>query len=229
MHRKALIQQLCLLYSQRKHVLLVGAAGIGKSRTLLEVSQILPLQICAETSCLSQICTSLERHLGWNHEQARVIERKNRLLEYLKSRNEPVAFDHVATARPRVARFIAHLTDHIPVWIACGSDHRREIGHIWNHLYKFTRIEVSPLTPSESDALIEQAVASGRIRPDVRRHCSELHRLSQGIPGIMEHLLAELATRHYNLDASFGRRLLELDRRMSELLRNDPPSPNGLD
>jgi hypothetical protein len=218
MHRKALVKRLCSLYSERKHVLLVGASGIGKTRTLLEVSMLLPLQICPETSCLGQICTGLERHLGWNHEPGRVVERKNRLLEYLKSRNEPVAFDHVAMARPRVARFIVHLTDHIPVWIACQSDHRKEIGHIWSHLYKFTRLEVPPLTPTESAALIEQAVASGRVRADIRFHYSELHRLSQGIPGIMERLLAEIACRNYNLEAPSGRRLLELDRRMSELL-----------
>jgi hypothetical protein len=217
MHRKAIVQQLCSLYSQRKHVLLVGAAGIGKTRMLLDVSMLQPLQICAETSCLTQICTSLERHLGWHHEPARVIERKNRLLNYLISRKEPLAFDHVAATPPRVARFIAHLTDHFPIWIACRSDSRKEIGHIWSHLYRFTRIEIPPLTTTESAALIEHAVLSGKVRPDIRRHDLELHRLSQGIPGVMEHLLTELATRNYDLDDSFGRRLLVLDRRLSEV------------
>lgn len=222
MHRKALVQQLCSLYSQRKPVLLIGAAGIGKTRTLLDVSKLLPLQICPETSSLGRICTSLERHLGWNHDQGQVIERKNRLLNYLKSRNEPLAFDHVAATPPRVAGLIAILTDHIPIWIACRSDNRKEIGHIWSHLYKFTRIEVPLFTPAESAAMIENAVGSGRIPPEVSRHHLELHRLSQGIPGIMEHLLAELATRNYNLDASSGLRLLEIDRRMSALRQNGP-------
>ena len=33
MHRKALIQQLCSIYSQRQNLLLVGVAGIGRPRS----------------------------------------------------------------------------------------------------------------------------------------------------------------------------------------------------
>jgi hypothetical protein len=217
MHRKALIKQLGLLYSQRKHVLLVGAAGMGKTRILFDVNLTSPLQICAETSSLGRICTCLERHLGWNDHETHLIERKNRLLNYLQSRNGALAFDDVATTPPRVARLIADLTEHIPIWIACRSDTRKAIGHIWSHLYKFIRIEIPPLTAAESAALIEQAISSGRIAPAVRPHYLELHRLSQGVPGIMEDLLAELAHRDYRLDDSFSFRLLDLDRRMGAL------------
>jgi hypothetical protein len=147
-----------VLYAQRKHVLVVGIEGIGK--------------------------TALLRQLGWNHYKLNVVERKNRLLAYLERRGEPVAFDQVALTPPRVARFIGRLADHIPVWIACRSDRSREIGRVWEHLYKFTRIELPPLTRVETSALIENAVAQSNIQEDAREHASYLHHLSRGIPRI---------------------------------------------
>lgn len=120
---------------------------------------------------------------------------KNRLLHYLEQRREPIAFDHVAETPPRVARFIAHLTQQIPVWIACRSEQRKEIGHIWEHLYNFTRIEVPPLTLVETSALIGKAVASRRIQADACQHSLDLYQISKGVPGALEELLVELAAR----------------------------------
>src|SRR5258708_3969505 len=115
MHRKALVQELRSLHSKGKNVLLVGEAGIGKSRLLLDIGKFLPLQICTEASSLGRICNSLEHHLSWNQNGLNLVERKNRLLNYLKSRGQTVAFDDVAKTPPQVARFIAHLTNHLPV------------------------------------------------------------------------------------------------------------------
>jgi hypothetical protein len=217
MHRKELIQQLRAIHSERKNVLLVGPAGIGKTALLQEIRQALPLQICEETSSLGRICDRLEHQLRWGSARLSIIERKNRLLHYLEQRREPIAFDHVAETPPRVARFIAHLTQQIPVWIACRSEQRKEIGHIWEHLYNFTRIEVPPLTLVETSALIGKAVASRRIQADACQHSLDLYQISKGVPGALEELLVELAARNYKMDGSFGLHLLELDRQIRGL------------
>jgi hypothetical protein len=215
--RQALLENLFVLYAQRKHVLVVGIEGIGKTALLRQVNHSCPMLVCEETSSLRRICDSLERQLGWSHYKLNVVERKNRLLAYLERRGEPVAFDQVALTPPRVARFIGRLADHIPVWIACRSDHTKEIGRVWEHLYKFTRIELPPLTRVETYALIENAVAQSNIQADAREHAAYLHHLSKGIPRILEELLIELSARKYRIDSSFGRRLLELDRRIHEI------------
>jgi hypothetical protein len=215
--RQALIEYLCTLYAQRKHVLVVGTEGMGKTALLRQINHSCPMLLCEETSSLRRICDSLERQLGWPHYKLNVVERKNRLLGYLERRGEPVAFDQVALTPPRVARFIGHLADEIPVWIACRSDRSKEIGRVWEHLYKFTRVELPPITKGEVCALIEHAVAQGYIQADAREHTAFLYKLSKGVPRILEELLIELAARKYRIDSSFGQHLLELDRRIHEI------------
>jgi hypothetical protein len=215
--RQALIENLCVLYAQRKHVLVVGTEGMGKTALLRQVIHSCPMLLCEETSSLGRICDSLERQLGCKHYKLNVLERKNRLLAYLERRDETVAFDQVALTPPRVARFIGRLADHITVWIACRSDNSKEIGRVWEHLYKFTRVELPPLTRGEVSALIEDAVGQENIQADAREHTAFLHQLSKGVPRILEELLIELASRKYRIDSSFGRHLLELDRRIHEI------------
>jgi hypothetical protein len=211
------IEQLRSLYALHKHVLIVGPAGIGKTALLRQVRQYCPLLVCEETSSLRRICDSIERQLGWTHEKLNAIERKNHLLVYLTRRCEPVAFDHVAHTPPRVAHFMAHLAEEIPIWITCRSDRPNEIGSVWEHLYKFRRVEIPPLTAAETRALIEQAVAQKTIQADAREHVADLHRMSGGNPRMLEELLIELAAREYKIDNSFGLELLDLDRRIHEI------------
>jgi hypothetical protein len=215
--REAVIQHLLALYAEQRHVLIVGPPGIGKTALLRRVSQGSPMLLCEETSSLRRICDSLERQLGWTRYKLNVVERKNRLLTYLERRGEPVVFDQVALTPPRVARFIGHAGDHIPVWIACRSDQVRDIGHVWKQLYRFTRIELPPLTRLETATLIENAVARGNIQADAREHIAHLYSISKGVPRVLEELLIELAARRYKMDSNFGRHLLDLDRRIHEL------------
>jgi hypothetical protein len=165
---------------------------------------------------LRPICDSIERQLGWNHCKLNIVQRKNRLLTCLGRRAKPVAFDHVALTPPRVSRFMARLGDQIPIWIICRSTLRGAIGHVWEHLYKFTRVEIPPLSPSETRRLICRAVNEGHIQPDSRVHARELHRMSKGNPRVLEELLIELAAGNYKMDTSFGLNLLALDREIHQ-------------
>lgn len=216
MHRKNLVQQLRALYSRRENVLLIGLAGIGKTTLLKEISADLPLLVCDETSSLGRICDCLEGKLGWSPGDADIIHRKNRLLDHPEQQCEAIAFDHVAETPPRVARFIAHLIQKIPVWVACRSDQRRQIGHLWEHLYNFTRVEVPPLTLDETTAIVRDAVDSHRIQADARTHSGQLYHISKGVPGTLEALLTQLTARHYKMDSEFGLWLLDLDRQIHE-------------
>lgn len=215
--REAQIDELRSLHARGKHVLIVGPSGIGKTALVQHVSRYSPLLICEDASSLCRICDGLEQQLGWQHGDLNVIDRKNRLLAHFEHRDEPVGFDHVAHPAPRVARFIAHLIEHVPVWIACRSDQPNELGHLWQHVYNFTRIEIAPLSAGETRTLIQAAIAEGNIQADARHHLDELHRMSGGNPRLLEQLLIELATREYKIDSSFGLDLIDLDRRIHEI------------
>jgi predicted AAA+ superfamily ATPase len=217
MHRDQVIEELRRLYCQRKNVLLVGPAGIGKTTLLRTLTETLPLTICDETSSLVRLCDCLGNRVGWSHEKLGIIVRKNRLLRYLRTHPDPIVLDHVAETGPRVARFISHLVDELPVWIVCRSDRRRDIGHVWENLYRFVRVEIPPFTEREAAHLIEVAVDSGKIQPDAVRHCAVLYRISRGSPHILQELITELAARRYNMNNPAGLRLLELDRKIHKL------------
>lgn len=215
--REKQIERLSHLHALHKSVLVVGPAGIGKTALLRQVRQSCPLLICEESSSLRRICDSLERQLGWTHRKLNVIERKNRLLAYLARRGEPVAFDHVALIPPRVARFIAMLNEHIPVWIACRSTQREAIGHVWEYVYDFTLVEIPPLTFFETQRLIFAAAKAGNIQDDACGHARDLYSMSEGNPRMLEELLIELAAHEYKMDSDFGLNLLGLDRRIREI------------
>ena len=53
-----------------------------------------------------------------------------------------------------------------------------------------------------------------RLPQLTRNHLSPLHRLAKGNPRVLEELLIELASREYQLDESFDRKLLDHDRQI---------------
>jgi hypothetical protein len=215
--REKEMEQLRHAYAERRSIMIVGPAGIGKTALLRQARQYFPLLLCEETSSLRRICENLEQQLGWTHRSLHLVQRKNRLLLYLVQRGQLVAFDGVALTPPRVARFIAHLTERIPIWIACRSTQPKEIGAVWQHLYNFTRLELGPLSLRETTILIEAAINASRVQKDACRHSAKLHRIVGGNPRALEELFIELAARKYVMDSAFGLNLLKLDRRIHKV------------
>jgi hypothetical protein len=81
--REREITRLCELHAQRKHVLIIGPAGVGKSALVGHLRQQLSLLVSARSAHLGEICEGLEPELGLNPSGLRLLERKKRLRERL--------------------------------------------------------------------------------------------------------------------------------------------------
>jgi len=217
----ALLQQ---LHAQRKHVLILGAEGIGKTALIAHLRSSLRLRVCPASERLSEICEALERELGLDTGALHLIARKNRVLHSLKGilhRRDAVVFDGAIWTTPKLASFIEGVSERVPVWLCVRSEHPWDIGRIWPLLVRFEPVELKPFHPGESLLLVEAAVRGGKVPADALNIVEWLHRHAAGNPKILHKLLEEIARGHYDLTNSHALRRLDLDRRIHEIF----PSP----
>ncbi len=209
--------QLQRLHAIRKHVLIVGAEGIGKSALVERLRQMFDLRICPVSKRLSEICNSLEQELELASTGLHLTQRKNRLLKLLEGTKRAVVFDGVEWTTPKLAAFIEAVSERVPVWICARSEHPWNIGHFWPLLVRFEKVDIKPFHPAETRELMETAIRLGIVPPGVVDTVERLHHLCAGNPKVLCELIEGLATGHYDPHKKFDLRLLDLDRRIQHL------------
>ena len=215
--------QLQRLHAQRKHVLIFGPAGVGKSVLVARLRESLGLRICPASERLSEICEALERELDLEAGELHIVQRKNRLLKLLEGAKRAVVFDGAGWMTPKLSSFIENVSDRMPVWICVRSEHPWDIGHVWPLLARFVKVEIRPFRPAETRGLIEAAIRLGLAPASVADAVEQLHHLCDGNPGVLGELIEGLATGHYDPHKKFDLRLLDLDRRIHRLPASGDP------
>jgi adenylate kinase family enzyme len=205
------------LHAQRKHVLILGPSGVGKSALLARLRQQLPLLLCPHSEHFGEICDSLEGELGLRAADLKLIQRKQRLRQALAEAGRTVVFDGLGWTTPKLSSFLETVKARGPVWIATRSERSWDIGHFWLQLARFERVELHPFHLPETQALVEVMVKRRMIPPDTRRIVEWLQRRSAGSPLVLRELFAELANGHYDLSNPLALRRLDLDRRIHEV------------
>lgn len=219
------IARLRQLHKQRRHVLILGAEGMGKSALVARLRESLNLRVCPASERLSEICEALERGFDLEAGDFHIVQRKNRLLKLLKGTKRAVVFDGAGWTTPKLGNFIENVSERVPVWICARSEHPWDIGHIWPLLVRFEKIEIKPFHPAETRGLVEAAIRLGVVPPGVGDTIERLHHLCAGNPKILCELIEGLATGHYDPHKKFDLRLLDLDRRIQHLLAAKAFSP----
>jgi len=215
--------QLQRLHTSHKHVLILGAEGVGKSALVGYLRESFGLRVCPSSARLAEICDSLECELELESAQLHLVQRKNRLLKSFAGTKQTVVFDGVAWTTPKVSSFLEDVSEREPVWLCARSDQAGDIGHFWQFLWKFERVELRPFHLAETRALLEAAVAAGQIPAAALDAVERLQQLSVGNPRVLGELITGLASGHYDPHKKFDLRLLDLDRRIQHL-----PTPVGL-
>ena len=205
------------LHAQRKHVLILGPEGVGKSALVEHLRDSLRLRVCPASERLREICEALEREFDLEAGDFHIVQRKNRLLKLLKGTKRAVVFDGASWTTPKLGNFIENVSERVPVWLCARSEHSWDIGHIWPLLVRFEHVELKPFHPGETQMLVEAAVRGGSVPADTLNIMAWLHRRAAGNPKILCGLLEEIARGHYDLSNSHALRLLNLDRRIHEL------------
>ncbi len=215
--RESEIARLRHLHAQRRHVLLLGPAGVGKSALIQQLARHLPLLISPKSTRLAEMFGALEQSLGLNAADLRLVQRKNRLLTALARAGQTVVFDGVEWTTPRLSSFLECVCARVPVWIATRSEHSWDIGHFWPELTRFERVEMRPLPPPETRALVGAVIQRSGVPPETAGIVAWLQRRSAGNPGMLRAFLQELAAGRYDLRSRAALRRLELDRRIHEV------------
>ena len=214
------VARLRQLHKQRKHVLLVGGEGVGKSALVAHLRSSLRLMVCPASERLSDICDALELELGLDACELHLTQRKNRAIESLKGIKRVVVFDGASWTTPKLTSFIENVCERVPVWLCVRSEHPWDVGRVWPLLVRFEHLELKPFHPAGTRLLVEAAVRNGTVPEKTLEIVDWLHRKSAGNPSILSELLTEIANGHYDLSSPHGRRLLDLDRRIHEMFPN---------
>ena len=215
--RRKEIAQLQRLHAQRKHALILGAAGVGKTELIRHVACRLPVLVCPQPARLSEICSVLEQQLDLDAADLKLVQRKNRLLLALANVNRAVVFDGISWTTPKLGSFVECVSDRVPVWIATRSERSWDVGHIWPLLVRFARVELHPFRPAETRAFVAAVVESGLIPREALNVVKWLHYRSDGSPLLLGELLEELAAHPCDLSNPHALRRLDLDRRIHEM------------
>ncbi len=88
------------LAMRRKHVLILGPAGVGKSALVGQLRRQLSLLVSASSAHLGAICEDLEPQLGLEAAGLKLLQRKQRLREAVAAAERTVVFEEWAGFRP---------------------------------------------------------------------------------------------------------------------------------
>ncbi len=91
------------LHEQRKHVLVIGPEGVGKSALVNRIASLRPTVLCPQAANLSDICAALEAQLALDAAGKRLIKRTSQILQALPLAGKVIVFDGVGWTTPKLA------------------------------------------------------------------------------------------------------------------------------
>ena len=250
--REKLIANVANYIQNGRSVLVVGAAGMGKTAILQAVAQRLlqpgtsrTVLYCGEATKLRKTLQLLAEGLYDRRGArptvttgARVVSRRRMarlpirilrrfVLRYLKAGQFAVLLDHLKLVRGTYASFVDQLVEDVgvPIVAAACSLSPDETGRLWWVGWNFTVIEVTPLSRKDARRLIEHCLDRAHIDlPDRQDFASGVTKRAGGNPRIIVRLCQMASAPQYQVNGRTDLRLLWLDWKILNLRLGESPN-----
>jgi len=192
--RTETIARLRKLHAQRRHVLLVGPEGIGKTALLEHLQLTLPLLVCWQSGSFQAIARSLNRS-SVQASGRRILPRQSELLSVLTKAKMPVAFDGLPWTNLKLSSFFECVGQRTPIWISCRSAEVWDFGFYQPFLWRFACVELKPFCLAETRELAQAACQARSLAPIPPEEVECRHQVCGGSPGALCNWLKSLPRR----------------------------------
>ncbi len=189
--REKEIARLRKLYKHNRHVLLIGAEGIGKTAVIEHLQQRLSLLVCSNSNGFSNIAKSLNERYASRFCRP-ILPRQHELLSFLARPGGPVVFDSLGWTNLKLSSFFECVGERRPIWLCCHSADLWKFGFYHPFLWKFARVKLQPFELSETRELIGRAIQLKHLAARVADEIRRWHRLSGGNPRALCDLIRTL-------------------------------------
>jgi len=215
------------LISQRKSIIIFGPAGTGKTAIINKVlSGFTGLDrfYSSESKTLKESlpnflrCASCDKKAA---DGANILALKKLFYGVLaKDKPEYIIFDHIGRVEPKYYSFLVYLIDkEIPLIIIARGLGKKDIGHLRMSAFNFEKVEISNLDKSAADILVNYFIEEFGIKITKQEEFKkQVFHFSKGNPKIIKGLCFLARDIKYQKSGSLDVKLMDLDRRISEVV-----------
>ena len=220
--------QLSGLIAQKKNIIIFGSEGVGKSAIIskvLEDHPVLKIFYSPYSKTLRESLLNfavLSSHDKKGIREADTMTLKKLFYEtLLRERPDYIVFDHIGRVGPKFQSFFSYLIEGgIPLILGTRGLEKKDAGCLHVSLFNFVGVEVSDFDKSATDILIEHFIREFGIKiingADFKK---EIFLFSKGNPRIIRGLCFLARDLKYKKDDSLDVKLMDLDRRINEIIR----------
>jgi len=216
--------------AKKENVMIFGEKGTGKSelvRTFVSGKNAGTYLFSKESKDIKDSFANLAISGGYkkNIREQNIDALKTIFYGLISKTPEFVVFDNLGRVKPKFNSFLNYLIDKkIPLLITCRGLEKQHIGHLRWVSFAFNTIELTNFDKKNSCLLIDFFIKEFDIKTekaDEFKH--DIIKYSGGNPGLIKALCMLARDQKYNKNGSFDMRLMELDRKINEVI----PSNNA--
>ena len=214
------------LMDKNKNIIIFGKEGVGKSTIINEVLNKKKTKRIFYSQNSQTLKESLINFISSAYGENKNIREEDTLTlrkmfyKFLKDiKPEYLIFDHIKALGPRFHSFTEYLIEkEVSLIILSEGLDNKHIGHLWESLFYFVKIEIANFDKAGAHHLISHYIEKYGINIACKENFQkEIFHFSQGHPGIIKELCLLSCNSKYYLNGFLDTKLMDLDRRINDL------------